>query len=72
MTSCTASAAWNRPVLSLCCTKHCPYHGVILSGRITSVGMFMSGQLGRRYTVVTCKSCMCFGNTRACLINTRA
>jgi hypothetical protein len=47
----TVSAAWSRPVLSLCCTEHDPYRGVALSGRITSVAMSRSGQLGRRYTI---------------------
>jgi hypothetical protein len=41
-----ASAAWSRPVLSLCCTEHGPSRGAVLSGRITSVAMFRSGQLG--------------------------
>jgi hypothetical protein len=45
------SAVWSRPVLSLCCTEHGTYHGVVLSGRITSVAMSRSGQLGRRYTI---------------------
>jgi hypothetical protein len=47
----TVSAVWSRPVLSLCCTEHGQYRGVILSGRITSVAMSRSGQLGRRYTI---------------------
>jgi hypothetical protein len=50
MISYTMSAVWSRPVLSLCCTEHGPYHGAVLSGRITSVAMFRSGQLGRRCT----------------------
>jgi hypothetical protein len=45
MMSCTASAAWSHPVLSLCCTEHGPYCGAVLSGRITSVAMFKSDQL---------------------------
>jgi hypothetical protein len=49
--SCTASAAWSRHVLSLCCTEHGPFHGVILSGHITTIIMYMSGQLGRRCTI---------------------
>jgi hypothetical protein len=49
--SCTASAAWSRPILSLCCTKHCLYRGAVLSGRITSVAMSRSGQLDRRCTI---------------------
>jgi hypothetical protein len=49
--SCTVSVAWSRSVLSLCCTEHGPYHGAILSGRITSVVMFRSGKLGQRCTI---------------------
>jgi hypothetical protein len=45
MVSCTASAAWSHPVLSLCCTD------AVLSGRITTVAMFRSGQSGLRCTV---------------------
>jgi hypothetical protein len=70
----TTSAAWSRPVLSLCCTEHGPYRDVILSGRITSVAMSRSGQLGRRCTVEThCSGlhvCRRFSNARACLGNT--
>jgi hypothetical protein len=51
MMSCTASAAWSRPVLSLYCTEHGMSHGVVLSGCITSVAMSRSGQLGQRCTV---------------------
>jgi hypothetical protein len=51
MMSCTASAACSRPVLSLYCTEHSLYRGAILSGCITSVGIFRSGQLGRRCTI---------------------
>jgi hypothetical protein len=47
MMSCTVSAAWSRPVLSLCCTEHDPYRRTILSGHITSVAMSRSGQLGQ-------------------------
>jgi hypothetical protein len=46
MMCCTASVAWSHLVLSLCCTEHGPYYGVILSGHITSVAMSRSGQLG--------------------------
>jgi hypothetical protein len=46
MMSYTMLAAWSHPVLSLCCTKHCPYHGAVLMGRITSVAKSKSGQLG--------------------------
>jgi hypothetical protein len=56
MMSCTASAAWSHPVLLLCCTEHGSYHGTILSGHITSVAMFRSGQLGRCCTVAVCTS----------------
>jgi hypothetical protein len=48
MMSCTASAALSRPILSLCCTEHGPYRGVVLSGRITSIAMYRSDQLSRR------------------------
>jgi hypothetical protein len=76
MMSCTTSAAWSRPVLSLCCTEHGLYHGAVLSGRITSVAMFRNGQLGQHCTVEThCSGlhvCRCFSNAQACLGNTRA
>jgi hypothetical protein len=49
--SCTASAAWSCPVLSLYCTEPDPSHGAVLSGRITTVAMSRSGQLGLRCTV---------------------
>jgi hypothetical protein len=51
MMSCTMSAVWSRPVLSLCCIEHGPYRGVVLSDHITSVAMSRSGQLGRRCTI---------------------
>jgi hypothetical protein len=51
MMSYMTSTAWSRPVLSLCCTEHGPYRCAVLSGRITSVAMFRSGQLDRRCTV---------------------
>jgi hypothetical protein len=51
MMSYTASAVWSRPVLSLCCTEHGTYRGVVLSGCITSVAMSTSAQLGRRCTI---------------------
>jgi hypothetical protein len=51
MMSCTTSAAWSHPVLSFCCTEHDLYRGAVLSGRITSVAMPRSDQLGRRYTI---------------------
>jgi hypothetical protein len=49
--SCTASAAWSCPVLSLCSTEPGPSRGAVLSGRITTVAMFRSGQLGLRCIV---------------------
>jgi hypothetical protein len=51
MMSYTASPAWTRLVLSLCCTEHDSYCGAVWSGRITSVSMSRSGQLGRRCTI---------------------
>jgi hypothetical protein len=59
--SCTVSAAWSRPVLSLCYTEHDLYRGVILSDRITSVGMSRSGLLGQRCTIETHYSCKFVG-----------
>jgi hypothetical protein len=54
MMSCMTSAAWSRPILSLCCTKPGSSRGAVLSGRITTVAMSMSGQLIRRCTVAAC------------------
>jgi hypothetical protein len=51
MMSCTASAAWSHPVLSLCCTEHGQRCGAVLSGHITTLVMFRSGQLGMHCTV---------------------
>jgi hypothetical protein len=51
MMSCTASAAWSRPVSSPCYTEHGQRCGAVLSGRITTVAMSRSGQLGMRCTV---------------------
>jgi hypothetical protein len=51
MMSCTVSAAWSHTVLSLYCTEHGMYRGVILSDRITSVAMSRSSQLGRHCTI---------------------
>jgi hypothetical protein len=51
MMSYMASAAWSRPVSSPCCTEHFQHHGAVQSGRITTVAMFRSGQLGRRCTI---------------------
>jgi hypothetical protein len=50
MMSCTASAAWSRLVSSPCYTEH-ERCGAVLSGRITTVAMSRSGQLGLRCTV---------------------
>jgi hypothetical protein len=51
MMSCTASAAWSRPVSSSCYTEYGQPCGAILSGRITTVAMSRSDQLGLRCTV---------------------
>jgi predicted NBD/HSP70 family sugar kinase len=76
MMSCTVSAAWSCPVLSLCCTEHGLYRCAILSGHITFVVMSRNDQLGRRCTVEThCSGLHIyrrFNNARACLGNTQA
>jgi hypothetical protein len=51
MMSCTASAAWSRPISSPCYTEHDQHCGVILSSRITTVAMSRSDQLKQRCTV---------------------
>jgi hypothetical protein len=51
MMSYTMSAACSRLVLLFCCIEHGPYRGVVLSGRITSVAISRSGQLGRHCTI---------------------
>jgi hypothetical protein len=51
MMSCTASAAWSRPVSSPCYIEHGQHCGTVLSGYITTVAMSRSGQLGLRCTV---------------------
>jgi hypothetical protein len=51
MMSCTTSAAWSRPILSLCGTEHVLSRGAILLGHITTVAMSSSDQLSRRYTI---------------------
>jgi hypothetical protein len=51
MMSYTVSAAWSRHISSPCYTEHGQRCGVILSGRITTVVMSRSGQLGLRCTV---------------------
>jgi hypothetical protein len=56
MMSCTMSAAWSHPVLSLCYTEHDPSRDTILLGHITVVAMSRSGQLGRCCTVAACTS----------------
>jgi hypothetical protein len=51
MMSCTASAALSRPASSPCYTEHGQRCGAILLGRITTVAMSRSGQLGLPCTV---------------------
>jgi hypothetical protein len=51
MMSFTAAAVWSRPVSSPCYTEHGQRCGVVLLGRITTVAMSRSGQLGLRCTV---------------------
>jgi hypothetical protein len=51
MMSCTALAAWSHPVSSPCYTEHGQRCGVVLLGRITTVAMYRSGQLGLRCSV---------------------
>jgi hypothetical protein len=51
MMSCPVSVAWSCHVLSLCCTEHGSSRDAVLSGHITTVAMYMSGQLIRRCTV---------------------
>jgi hypothetical protein len=51
MMSCTTSAAWSRPVSSPCYTEHDQRCGAVLLGRITTVAMSRSDQLGLRCTV---------------------
>jgi hypothetical protein len=53
MMSCTTSAAWSRSVSSPCYTEHGQRCSVVLSGRITTVDMFKSGQLELCCTVET-------------------
>jgi hypothetical protein len=75
MISCTTSAVWSRPVLSHCCTEHGLSRDAVLWGRISSVAMSRSGQLGRCCTVEMHYSdlhvCKRFSNARACHGNTR-
>jgi hypothetical protein len=51
MMSCTASAAWSCPVFSPYYIEHGQRCGGVLSGRITTVAMSRSGQLGLHCTV---------------------
>jgi hypothetical protein len=51
MMSCTVLAIWSRPVSSPCYTEHGQRYGAVLSGRITTVAISRSGQLGLRCTV---------------------
>jgi hypothetical protein len=54
MMSCATSAVWSRPVLSHCYTDYGQRRVVALSGRITTIAISKSGQLGRRCTVAAC------------------
>jgi hypothetical protein len=45
------SASWSHPVASSYYTEHGQRYGVILSGRITIIAMYKSGQLGLRCSV---------------------
>jgi hypothetical protein len=47
----TTSAVWSRSVSSPCYTEYGQRCGAVLSGRITTVAMSRSGQLGLRCTV---------------------
>jgi hypothetical protein len=51
MMSCTVSAAWSHPVSSPYYTEHDQRCYPVLSGRITTVAMSRSGQLGLRCNV---------------------
>jgi hypothetical protein len=51
MMSYTVSATWSHPVSSPCYTEHGQRYGDILSGRITTIAMFRSGQLRQHCTV---------------------
>jgi hypothetical protein len=51
MMSYTMSAAWSHPVSSPCYTEHGQRCGIVLTGRITTVAISRSGQLGLRCTV---------------------
>jgi hypothetical protein len=51
MMPCTVSAALSHPVSSPCYTEHGQRCGDVMSGRITTVAMFKSCQLGLCCTV---------------------
>jgi hypothetical protein len=51
MMSCTPSTTWSRSVSSPYYTEHGQRCGAVLSGRITTVAIFRSGQLGLYCTV---------------------
>jgi hypothetical protein len=51
MMSCTASAAWSHHVSSPFYTEHGQHCGAVMLGRITTVAMSKSSQLGLRCTV---------------------
>jgi hypothetical protein len=69
MMSYTSSVAWSRHVSLPCYTEHGQRCGVVLSGRITTVAMSISGQLRLRCTIkpncsgmpahLTCASITC-------------
>jgi hypothetical protein len=65
MMSCTVSAASSRPVSSPYYTEHGQRCGAVLLGRITTLAMSRSGQLGQRCAVEP----NCSGLS-ACLIGT--
>jgi hypothetical protein len=46
MMSCTVSTAWSHPVSSPCYTEQGQRCGAVLSGRITTIALSRSGQLG--------------------------
>jgi hypothetical protein len=54
MISCVMSAVWSRSILSHCYIEHGQRRGVALLGRITTVAIYKSGQLGRWCTVAAC------------------
>jgi hypothetical protein len=51
MVSYTTSATWSHPVSSPYYTEYDQHCGAVLSGRITTIAMSRSGQLGLRCTV---------------------